>query len=89
MELARDIMKRCSELCPELGRPEDMQVISHNVGLRRMYTDFFTFPSSFSCPPLYLRKIMEQLGIRIEDLVLIYLTSISQRRRAHRARDTG
>jgi D-amino-acid oxidase len=30
-------MKRCCELCPELGRPEDLQVISKNVGLRREY----------------------------------------------------
>ncbi|KAF2017740.1 hypothetical protein BU24DRAFT_367827 [Aaosphaeria arxii CBS 175.79] len=33
-ELAADIVKRCCALCPELGRPEDLQVISHNVGLR-------------------------------------------------------
>jgi D-amino-acid oxidase len=36
-ELGKDIMKRCCELCPELGRPEDLQVISKNVGLRRKY----------------------------------------------------
>lgn len=35
MQLAQDIMRRCCELCPELGKPEDLQVISHNVGLRR------------------------------------------------------
>lgn len=34
MQLAQDIMRRCCELCPELGKPEDLQVISHNVGLR-------------------------------------------------------
>lgn len=28
-------MKRCCELCPELGRPEDLQIISKNIGLRR------------------------------------------------------
>jgi D-amino-acid oxidase len=33
--LKGDIMRRCCELCPELGRPEDLKVISHNVGLRR------------------------------------------------------
>jgi D-amino-acid oxidase len=33
-----DIMKRCSELCPELGRPEDLQVIGRNIGLRRGFT---------------------------------------------------
>ncbi|KAF2662558.1 FAD dependent oxidoreductase [Lophiostoma macrostomum CBS 122681] len=34
MELAKEIMRRCCELAPELGKPEDLQVISHNVGLR-------------------------------------------------------
>ncbi|KAF2868692.1 FAD dependent oxidoreductase [Massariosphaeria phaeospora] len=34
MELAQDIMRRCVELAPELGRVEDLQVVSHNVGLR-------------------------------------------------------
>lgn len=34
-ELGRYIMKRCCELCPELGKPEDLQVISRNIGLRR------------------------------------------------------
>ncbi|KAH4602269.1 hypothetical protein HBH82_165400 [Parastagonospora nodorum] len=33
-ELGKDIMKRCCELCPELGKPEDLQVISRNIGLR-------------------------------------------------------
>ncbi|KAG9188078.1 hypothetical protein G6011_02001 [Alternaria panax] len=33
-ELGQDIMKRCCELCPELGKPEDLQVIARNVGLR-------------------------------------------------------
>ncbi|KNG48846.1 d-amino acid [Stemphylium lycopersici] len=33
-ELGQDIMRRCCELCPELGRPEDLQVIGRNVGLR-------------------------------------------------------
>jgi D-amino-acid oxidase len=36
-ELAADIMKRCCALCPELGKPEDLQVVSHNVGLRREF----------------------------------------------------
>jgi glycine/D-amino acid oxidase-like deaminating enzyme len=35
MEIAKDIMQRSYELCPQLGKPEEMQVISHNVGLRR------------------------------------------------------
>ncbi|OAG00844.1 D-amino-acid oxidase-like protein [Paraphaeosphaeria sporulosa] len=34
MSLAQTIMQRCCSLCPELGKPEDLQVISHNVGLR-------------------------------------------------------
>ncbi|KAF2450689.1 nucleotide-binding domain-containing protein [Karstenula rhodostoma CBS 690.94] len=34
MSLAQTIMERCCALCPELGKPEDLQVISHNVGLR-------------------------------------------------------
>ncbi|KAF2637352.1 nucleotide-binding domain-containing protein [Massarina eburnea CBS 473.64] len=33
-ELSESIMRKCCELCPELGRVEDLQVISHNVGLR-------------------------------------------------------
>lgn len=33
-KLGNDILKRCCELCPELGRPEDLQVIAKNVGLR-------------------------------------------------------
>jgi D-amino-acid oxidase len=34
--LAEDIKRRCCELAPELGRPQDLKVISHSVGLRRM-----------------------------------------------------
>ncbi len=33
--LGKDIMKRCCALCPELGKPEDLQIISKNIGLRR------------------------------------------------------
>jgi hypothetical protein len=40
-ELGQDIMKRCCELCPELGKPEDLQIISRNVGLRRKYRSGF------------------------------------------------
>jgi len=36
-ELGNDILKRCCELCPDLGRPEDLQVIAKNVGLRREF----------------------------------------------------
>ncbi|KAF2813020.1 FAD dependent oxidoreductase [Mytilinidion resinicola] len=34
LEFAEDIMRRCCALCPELGKPEELQVISHGVGLR-------------------------------------------------------
>lgn len=33
-QLGQDILKRCCELCPELGKPEDLQIIARNVGLR-------------------------------------------------------
>jgi|TARA_R110002003_G_C690724_1_gene25398 hypothetical protein len=36
--LGQDIMKRCCELCPELGKPEDLQIISKNIGLRREFS---------------------------------------------------
>ncbi|USP79165.1 D-amino-acid oxidase [Curvularia clavata] len=32
--LGQDIIKKCCKLCPELGKPEDLQVIARNVGLR-------------------------------------------------------
>jgi D-amino-acid oxidase len=35
LNFAEDIKRRCCALCPELGRPEDLKVISHGVGLRR------------------------------------------------------
>lgn len=34
MDFAEDIKRRCCELCPALGRPEDLKVVSHGVGLR-------------------------------------------------------
>jgi len=34
MDMAQDIMKQCCALAPELGRPEDLKVIAHQVGLR-------------------------------------------------------
>ncbi|RDW62033.1 putative D-amino acid oxidase [Coleophoma cylindrospora] len=37
MEFAKDIMRRCCALAPELGKPEDLKVISHGVGLRREF----------------------------------------------------
>jgi hypothetical protein len=33
--LADDIMRRCCALAPELGKPDDLKVIYHAVGLRR------------------------------------------------------
>ncbi|ORY16616.1 hypothetical protein BCR34DRAFT_584275 [Clohesyomyces aquaticus] len=34
MNLAKDIMERCCRVCPDLGKVEDLKVISHGVGLR-------------------------------------------------------
>jgi D-amino-acid oxidase len=34
LDFAEDIKRRCCKLAPELGRPEDLKVISHGVGLR-------------------------------------------------------
>lgn len=33
-EFAEDIKRRCCALVPELGKPEDLRVIQHGVGLR-------------------------------------------------------
>lgn len=35
LTFAEDIKQRCCALAPELGRPEDLKVIYHAVGLRR------------------------------------------------------
>ena len=35
LEFAEDIKRRCCTLALELGRPEDLKVIQHGVGLRR------------------------------------------------------
>lgn len=35
LEFAEDIKRRCCELAPELGRPEELKVLQHGVGLRR------------------------------------------------------
>lgn len=37
LELAEDIKQRCCALAPELGKPEDLKVIYHGVGLRREF----------------------------------------------------
>lgn len=36
-DFAEVIKARCCALVPELGRPEDLRVIKHGVGLRRMH----------------------------------------------------
>jgi D-amino-acid oxidase len=42
LSLAEDIKRRCCALAPELGKPEDLKVISHSVGLRRkLYRKFY------------------------------------------------
>jgi D-amino-acid oxidase len=35
LEFAEDIKRRCCALAPELGKPEDLKVLQHGVGLRR------------------------------------------------------
>jgi len=35
MDFAKVMKQRCCALVPELGRPEDLKVIKHGVGLRR------------------------------------------------------
>lgn len=37
MDFAEVMKQRCCALVPELGRPEDLKVIKHGVGLRRTY----------------------------------------------------
>lgn len=36
-ELEAQILERACKLAPELGRPQDLQIIARNVGLRREY----------------------------------------------------
>jgi hypothetical protein len=38
LDFAEDIKRRCCALCPELGKPEDLKVLKHGVGLRRELT---------------------------------------------------
>ena len=35
LDFAEDIKRRCCALAPELGRPENLKVLAHGVGLRR------------------------------------------------------
>lgn len=37
MAFAEDIKTRCCKLCPDLGKPEDLKVLKHGVGLRRRF----------------------------------------------------
>lgn len=43
LEFAEDIKRRCCALAPELGRPEDLKVVYHAVGLRRTYDDVYRY----------------------------------------------
>ncbi|KAE8453321.1 hypothetical protein EG329_011388 [Mollisiaceae sp. DMI_Dod_QoI] len=54
LEFAEDIKKRCCALAPELGKPEDLKVIHHAVGLR---------PSRKGGPRIELEKIGEALVV--------------------------
>lgn len=35
LEIVKGIKERCCALCPDLGPPEKLNIISHGVGLRR------------------------------------------------------
>ena len=53
---AEDIKRRCVKLAPELGRVEDLRVLSHGVGLRR---EFFLLGFGLRA---FERKIARQLS---------------------------
>jgi D-amino-acid oxidase len=40
LEFAEVIKKRCCDLVPELGKPEELRVIKHGVGFRRKNSSF-------------------------------------------------
>lgn len=42
--LVEDIKQRCCALAPELGKPEDLNVIYHAVGLRRKTRFYLALP---------------------------------------------
>lgn len=42
-EIEAQILQKSCELAPELGRPEDLQIISRNIGLRRKSLLFAMF----------------------------------------------
>lgn len=37
-EVAEGIKQRCCALCPQLGKPGELKVINHGVGLRREFS---------------------------------------------------
>lgn len=39
LEFSKQIIKKCCALAPGLGRPEDLKIIRHGVGLRPSRTD--------------------------------------------------
>jgi D-amino-acid oxidase len=41
LNFAEDIKRRCCALTPELGKPEDLKVLRHGVGLRRKFDGLF------------------------------------------------
>jgi hypothetical protein len=55
LEFAEVIKRKCCALVPQLGKPENLKVIKHGVGLRRTYPTFLTrrpkFPISNSIQP--------------------------------------
>lgn len=67
-QLCQQIMQRCCALCPELGRPEDLQVIAKNVGLRREFFSIFPFFRDFGYTraDIGLAVASRKGGMRIE-----------------------
>lgn len=81
MQLADRIKQRCCQLAPGLGRPEDLLVVSHNVGLRRKFCAlvslFVCFISGYAGDTVshnrFIPKILLTCGKRL------LVNSISQR----------
>lgn len=42
LEFAEVIKRKCCALVPQLGKPENLKIIKHGVGLRRTYHVFLT-----------------------------------------------
>ena len=47
MEFAEIIKRKCCALVPQLGKPEDLKIIKHGVGLRRKYHAFWMYRPKF------------------------------------------